>query len=180
MPRRDLGEGLGTDWDLAYTKKKKNAASAYITSFKHNNKIFIDDLDWAWKEFPDLIKWMKTKQEAHYIEAKASGISAKQTLSEQGVIAIEIPVRGGEDKVARARMGSPTAEAGDVCVRKSIADKLFDDPQQGILKFPNGKFMDLADVLAQCLQRHKSSGFKYHSDRSEEDEEEDLLEQLGY
>lgn len=181
MPKRELGEGLGSDWDLAYTKKKKNAASAYITSFKYNNRIFLDDLGWAWKEFPDLIKWMKTKQPSHYIEAKATGISAKQTLSEQGVTAIEIPVKGGEDKVARARMGSPKAEAGMVCVRKSIADQLFDDPAQGILKFPNGKFADLADVLAQALQRHSSTGFKYHSESQEEDwEEEDLLGALEY
>lgn len=181
MPKRELGEGLGTDWDLAYTKKKKNAASAYITSFKYNNRIFLDDLGWAWKEFPELIKWMKTKQPGHYIEAKATGISAKQTLSQQGVVAIEVPVKGGEDKVARARFGSPTAEAGMVCVRKSLADQLFDDSQQGILKFPNGKFADLADVLAQCLQRHISTGFKYHRQETDDhDEEEDLLEQLGY
>jgi phage terminase large subunit-like protein len=181
MPKRELGEALGSDWDLAYTKKKKNAASAYITSFKYNNRIFLDDLGWAWKEFPDLIKWMKTKQPSHFIEAKAAGISAKQTLSDQGVIAIEVPVKGGEDKVARARMGSPTAEAGQVCVRKSIADQLFDDPNQGILKFPNGKFADLADCLAQCLQRHSTKGFKYHSESDPEDlEEEDLLAQLEY
>lgn len=181
-PDFERATGLGTDWDLAYTKKKKNAASAYITSFKYNNRIYLDDFDWRWLEFPELIKWMKTKRPAHYIEAKASGISAKQTLSSKGVVAIEVKVKGGEDKVARARMATPVAESGIVCIRKSMADRMYNDPQQGILKFPNAKFKDLADVLAQCLQRHNIKGMTYHQDREEEEEEmdEDLLDQLNF
>jgi phage terminase large subunit-like protein len=180
-PSREKGTDHGTDWDLAYTKDDENAASAYVDSFRLNNRIFIDDYDWAWLEFPELIKWMKKRKGPHYIEAKASGKSSKQTLSKQGVIAIEVQVKGGSDKVARARMATPIAESGIVCIRKSMADRFYNDARQGILFFPKGQFKDLADALAQCLQRHTTVGFKYHSDsESDWDEDEDLLGQLGF
>lgn len=152
-PDPEWGENYSTDWDLAYTEKETNAASAYITSFKYKEKLYIDDLDWDWLEFPDLIKWMKTKQGPHYIEAKASGKSAKQTLTDQGIVAVEVPVPGGTDKEARARMATPMAEAGMIYIRRSLAEALYHDPKQGILFFPRGQYADLADVLAQCILR---------------------------
>jgi phage terminase large subunit-like protein len=143
----------GTDWDLAYTKDDDNAASAYITAGKVNNKMFIDDLGWIYGEFPELIRFMRSKARPHYIEAKASGKSAKQTLVKNGIPAIEVEVQGGADKVARARMSTPYAEAGMVYIRKSLAGKLFHDEQQGILSFPKNPKQDLADALAQSIQR---------------------------
>ena len=117
---------------------------------------------------------MRGDEYAVAVAAEPAGVGLDPVNSERQIASAVVPV-------ARARMASPTAEAGIVCVRKSIADKLFDDPQQGILKFPNGKFADLADVLSHCIQRHGSTGFKYHSESQDEDwEEEDLLGQLGY
>jgi phage terminase large subunit-like protein len=144
---------VGTDWDLAYTKEDDNAASAHITSGKLNHKMFIDDLGWVRFEFPELISYMKLQQRPHYIEAKASGKSAKQTLVKNGIPAIEVKVEGGKDKIARAKMASPYGEAGMVYVRKSLLDRLLNDSRQGILNFPNGADKDLADVLAQAIQR---------------------------
>ncbi len=158
FPDRKYLQRFGTDWDLAYTKDDDNAASAYVSSGVLNNRIYIDDIGWRWYEFPELITWMKTKQGPHYIEAKASGKSAKQTLSSQGVIAIEVPVKGGNDKITRANMGTPTAEAGMVCVRASIWDRLFNDSRQGISFFPRGECADLADCFAQTMQRHSRKG----------------------
>jgi len=149
---------VSTDWDLAYTSEEKNAASAYITSGIFAGNIYIDDFDFKWYEFPALIKWMKSIRGPHYIEAKASGKSAKQTLQKQGVIAIEVQVQGGKDKVARARTATPTAESGIVYIRKSLADRLYNDPQQGILFFPKTPHLDVADVLAQMLQRRTRKG----------------------
>lgn len=178
FPDISTGMAVGTDWDLAYTKKDSNAASAYITSFEIGPRIYIDDFGWDWLEFPELIRWMKTKKPAHYIENKASGISAKQTLIKNGIIAIEVPVKGGEDKIARARLASPVAESGLVYIRKSMADRLYNDDQQGILYFPNGQYKDLADALAQCLQRHTQGGFITHSQDETTEEERDLLSEL--
>ncbi|NCX93173.1 MAG: hypothetical protein EBX40_00640 [Gammaproteobacteria bacterium] len=153
FPAPKLMQHYGTDWDLAYTENKENAASAYITAGKVGKNIYIDDFGYEWLEFPQLIKWMKSKPGPHYIEAKASGKSAKQVLVNEGVIAIEVEIKGGSDKTARANMATPIAEAGFVHIRQSIAEALYTDGKQGILLFPYNKFKDVADTLAQCLQR---------------------------
>lgn len=156
FPSMDDMEAVGNDWDLAYTENDKNAASAWLRSGKIGNKMYIDGFDFAYKEFPELINWMRLQYPVHYIEAKASGKSAKQTLTSSGIPAMEVEVKGG-DKVARARMATPFAESGLVCIRKSIAEKLYTDENQGILNFPNSKKLDVADTLAQAIQRHFSS-----------------------
>lgn len=143
----------GTDWDLAYTEKQGNSASAYVSSGRIDEKIYIDKAGYVFKEFPDLIRYMSELPQPHYIEGKASGKSAKQTLTKQGINAIEVDVTGG-DKIARARMATPTAEAGRVYVRESLLDFLYFDDKQGILKFPNASHDDLADVITQAIQRH--------------------------
>ena len=149
---------VGTDWDLAYTNDDANAASAYVTAGRIGGNAYIFDLDFAFLEFPDLIKYMKLRRAPHYIEAKASGKSAKQSLNRAGVVAIEVKVVGGKDKIARAKMATPPAEAGMVYIKKSLADKLYNDDRQGILNFPKNSHKDLADALAQCLQRLFSTG----------------------
>ena len=95
---------------------------------------------------------MKSKASPHYIEAKASGKSAKQTLTNQGIPAIEVNVTGG-DKEARANMVTPYAESGVIYCRASILDKLYYDSKQGILVFPNGEGDDLQDALVQSIGR---------------------------
>jgi len=151
----DLNE-VGTDWDLAYTKDEKNSASAFVSSGILKENMFIFDLGWQWLEFPELIRWMKSKRAPHYIEAKASGKSSKQTLKRNGIIALEVQVT--TDKIARAKDATPTAEAGFVYIKKSLADKLYNDPKQGILFFPNGEHNDVADVLSQAITRRFRKG----------------------
>lgn len=153
FPHPDDLESYGTDWDTAFTKDDSNAASASVTAGKKENNMYIDKFDYVYKEFPELIQWMMLWPEPHYIEAKASGKSSKQTLVNNGVNAIEIEVKGGADKVARARMATPYAQAGRVYARKSILDRLYNDAEQGILKFPKQKKLDVADALAQSIQR---------------------------
>ena len=143
---------LGSDWDLAYTEKETNSASAYVTAGKFENKMYIDDIGFEWLEFPKLITYMKSKKAPHYIEGKASGKSAKQTLTNQGIPAVEVSVDGG-DKVARAVMATPYAESGMVYCRASIIDKLYNDSKQGILLFPVAEHDDLNDALVQSINR---------------------------
>ena len=142
----------GTDWDTAYTKKQGNSASAYVTAGSKDKDVYIDWIGFAFKEFPELIKYMAQQAAPHYIEKRASGKSAKQTLTNEGINAIEVDVSGG-DKIARARMATPTAEAGRVFVRKSQVNMLYYDEKQGILKFPNASHDDLADAVSQSIQR---------------------------
>lgn len=162
FPLPDEMEGYGTDWDTAYTKNDKNAASAPMTTGKIGNDMYIDNFDYVYLEFPKLVEYMTSWPDPHYIEAKASGKSLKQTLVNNGINAIEVEVKGGEDKEARARMATPYAQAGRVFIRASIMNRLYNDDQQGILKFPKAPKMDVADVLAQAIQRQLGKrGFKY-------------------
>ncbi len=162
FPTINQATEVGTDWDLAYTKEQKNSASAYITTGMIGENIFIFDFDWEWLEFPELIKWMKSKRAPHYIEAKASGKSAKQTLKQHGIVAVEVKING--DKIARAKDATPTAESGIVYIKRSLADRLYNDPKQGILFFPNGEYNDVADVLSQAITRRVKKGKLYVGD----------------
>lgn len=153
MPLPEEMEDYGTDWDTAYTENDKNAASAGVSAGRIGNVMYIDKIDYVYKEFPALIEWMSLWAAPHYVEAKANGKSIKQVLVNNGINAIEIQVKGGSDKVARARQATPYAQAGRVNVRKSILDKLYNDAQQGLLKFPKAPKKDLADAVAQAIQR---------------------------
>lgn len=145
-------QNYGTDWDLAYTKDDKNSASACVTSGLLGNDMYIDNVDFRWLEFPELIKWMRTEPESHHIEAKASGKSAKQTLKSLGINAIEVKMESG-DKISRTKLATPYAEAGRVYCRESVLNKLYNDSKQGILLFPNGENNDLNDALVQAINR---------------------------
>lgn len=148
----------GTDWDTAYTDKQKNDASGYVTSGRMGSTMYIDKLGFERKEMPELIALMKSLPTPAYIEAKASGKSAKQMLTSMGVTAIEVEVQGG-DKEARANLATPRAEAGLVYCRQSLMETLLYDAEQGILRFPNGAHDDLQDALVQAIQRHNGPTF---------------------
>ena len=143
---------VGSDWDLAYTKNESNSATAYVTAGTHDNKMYITDVGFEWLEFPEMMRFIKDKTKPHYIEAKASGLSAKQSLRKAGIPAIEVKMGSG-DKEARARMSTPYAEGGLIYVLDSLIDTILNDDRQGILKFPNNNNNDLADALAQSINR---------------------------
>lgn len=155
VPDSDFPDDLthmGSDWDLAYTKNDKNSASAFVTAGKKGEDMYIDDMGWDWLEFPKLIDYMKVRRAPHYIENKASGKSAKQTLTNSGINAIEVNVKGG-DKEARAHLVTPYAESGRIYIRESLINRLYYDSKQGILKFPKGEHDDLQDALVQSINR---------------------------
>lgn len=153
FPNPEDMQDYGSDWDTAYTAEQKNDASAYCTSGKIGGNIYIDKLGFAKLELPALIRYMDLRPAPHYIEAKASGKSAKQVLADAGVVAIEVPVNGG-DKIARTKFATPPVEAGMVFIRARLLDMLYNDPEQGLLFFPNGKHDDLNDAVVQAIQRH--------------------------
>lgn len=81
-----------------------------------------------------------------------SGKSLKQVLVTAGYPAEEVQVSG--DKMVRALTATPIAERKQVYVRASILDKIYNDKDQGILRFPKGPKQDLADTIAQAICRH--------------------------
>lgn len=153
MPLPEAMSGYGTDWDTAYTSVSTNASSAAVVSGRIGNIMYIDRVAWFNQEFPQLINTiMHGFPFPHFVEAKASGKSVKQVLVNAGHPAEEVQVAG--DKLVRARTAGPIAERKQVYVRASILESIYNDPNQGILRFPKGPKQDLADTIAQAICRH--------------------------
>lgn len=161
----------GRDWDAAYTKDEHNSASAYVRSYRgpdlvdaagkpirNSFPIYVDEADWEWREFPQLIEWMKLLRGPHHIEAKASGKSAAQTLRSQGVPVSEVTVEG--DKLKRANDVQGIVAEGRVRVRKSLLRRLLHGERQGLLRvraetlIAGGPDLDLNDAFVQAITRH--------------------------
>jgi phage terminase large subunit-like protein len=150
----------GFDWDLAYTENERNSACAYVRSSKDDlGNIYVTDASWGWKEFPEQIEWMTKLHGPHFIEAKASGKSATQTLLKNGIAAKEVKVQG-KDKESRTRLASPVAQTGKVFLHKSVFDRMLYDERQGLMRFPHGSHDDLNDAFVQALNRHASVMFE--------------------
>jgi len=143
----------GYDWDLAYTNDDRNSASAYVKAARDaEGNIYVLDFDFRWLEFPQLIRWMAAQGGPHYVEQKASGKSAVQTLKEHHIAAYEVAV-AGVDWLSRAKLASPIAENGRVFVAAHLIDRLLNDPRQGLALFPNASHTDLNDAFVQSLNR---------------------------
>lgn len=158
----------GKDWDLAYTKEDHNSASAYVESYrgvapdgvpKEQFPIYIENLGFEWLEFPELVEWMEKVGGPHYVEAKASGKSAVQTLSRNGIAAKEVKVEG--DKLARASSVQNEVSNRRVLVNKKALRKLLHADRQGLLRVTaenlassSPKDTDLNDAFVEALTRH--------------------------
>lgn len=160
-------EAGGADWDTAYTKDESNCASAFVRTYRvadpedewKRPRVYVAGLGFEWYEFPELVAWMRRTRGPHYIEAKATGKSAAQTLERDGVVVAEVQVDGG-DKLARANGVQGFVEAGRVFVHRSLTRKLLHSSRQGLLRvtrqaLQSGKGdLDLNDAFVQSLHRH--------------------------
>jgi hypothetical protein len=153
----------GWDWDLAYGRNEANSASAGVCSLRGPGKvdefsIYIDNIDWDWLEFPELIAFIRERDGPHYIEAKASGKSARQSLQREGVAAQEVQVAA--DKLTRATAVQPVVSNGRVLVRSTLLRRLLEGGKQGLLNITaenlqaNKGDIDLNDAFVQAITRH--------------------------
>lgn len=162
----------GKGWDTAYTDNDRNSASAFIESYRGPGSdsefiIYIEDVDWAWLEFPDLITWMKAIRGPHYIEAKAAGKSAAQSLKREGVMASEVSVNGGS-KLVRSSDVQPIVANRRISVNRRIYKKLLlgehedfkRSGRQGLLAVTAEGLseeigdLDVNDAFVQEINRH--------------------------
>lgn len=164
-------EAGGKDWDTAYTANEGNSASAFVESYRgRDGTIYVHDCGWEWYEFPGLVAWMRRTGGPHYVEDKAAGKSAAQTLRAEGIPVTEVSVTGG-DKLARAQSVQPAVSGpldehgqqvgpGRVKVRRAAREKLLSGPRQGLLTVTaerlraGGPDLDLNDAFVQAVNRH--------------------------
>jgi hypothetical protein len=153
----------GKDWDTAYTKNDANSASGYVETFRGRGKdgqfpIYIEDVDWDWREWPQLIEWMKSLSGPHHIEQKATGKSASQALTSEGINANEVPVKG--DKFSRAAAVQPVVSNRRVWVNNRVLQSLLYGERQGLLRVTaeqlqmEGPDLDVNDMFVQAIARH--------------------------
>lgn len=155
----------GDDWDTAFSAEERNSATARIRSYRGPSKsdkpeefdVYVDDVEFRWVEFPQLVEWMLSLPGPHHVEEKASGKSAVQQLKAYRVTAHEVPVKG--DKLARASGVQPHVSAGRVWVSAKVAETLLWADQQGLLRITaeqlqQGGGTDLNDAFVQALHRH--------------------------
>ena len=158
---------LGWDWDLAYTKNEANSASAGVRSARGPGKadefpIYVVDFDFDYLEFPELVEFIREKSGPHYIEDKASGKSAEQTLRREGVSTKAVPVKG--DKFARATNVQPVVSNRRVRVQRSLLRRFLSGSKQGLLNVRAEDLardkgdLDLNDAFVQGITRHVGSG----------------------
>jgi len=156
----------GKDWDTAYTQDARNAASAWVESYRgparsatdRSFDIYIENVAWEWREFPGLVTWMKDLPGPHYVEEKATGKSVVQALKVYGITATEVAVEG--DKLVRASKAQPAVASGRVWVRRLIYDTLLSGEGQGLLRVTAEALsagtggLDLNDAFVQAIHRH--------------------------
>jgi phage terminase large subunit-like protein len=159
----------GWDWDTAYSGDQENSATAGVKTFrgagpKDDFRVYVEDVQWDWLEFPELVALLKALKGPHYVEKKASGKSVVQQLKAYNVPAEEVLVPG--DKLARASAAQPAAATGRVYVNRRVFDKLLYGEHQGILRITAEALvgdtagLDLNDALVQALHRHLEIGSK--------------------
>ncbi len=166
----------GKDWDTAYTKDEANSATAWVESYRGPGKdeefpIYIENVDWDWREFPQLVEWMKELRGPHYVEEKATGKSVIQALKVYGIVAAPISVLG--DKFSRASAAQPAVANRRVWVRREVYDLLLFGESQGLLRITAESLqasqggLDLNDAFVQALHRHLGLGSRKEEKRAQ-------------
>lgn len=155
--------------DPAYTDDPNNDPTALMVTVKHGANLYLLDSEQVWKEFPHLIKHIRSYvprlggsyQSKLLIEPKASGLSIIQTLKEEtsfNVISLPPPK---DDKLTRVNAKTPSMEAGRcILVRGPWNENFLEE----CVAFPNGAHDDQVDNLTNAMNYyypHKKNTLAY-------------------
>jgi len=139
--------------DGAFTANEANDASSIMAFCYFRGNMYVRSVQSVHKELPDLVKFIKEfvvangygKSSRIWIEPKASGMPAAQTLKRYTKLNIILDKAPTDDKEVRVKAASPYVEAGRVYL---LEDALFVEPflaQVG--GFPYMKADDEVDCL---------------------------------
>lgn len=150
-------------WDFAvdgaYTKDQQNDPSAIMAYAVFMSKLYVRNVQSVWKELPELIEFIEqfcrengyTDQSRVFIEPKASGLSAAQSLRRESDLNIIVDKAPTVDKVARVKAASPFMESKRMFVLKDAVWVPGYLSQLGA--FPNAKHDDEVDVTTIAINQ---------------------------
>jgi len=108
--------------DTAYTRDSNNDPNGILAACRIGNNMYIMDATTAYKNFPDLIRWIPdyvmangyTESSTIRIEPKANGISVVDQLQEETTLNVTKTDPPTESKEVRANANSAKIECGRV------------------------------------------------------------------
>jgi len=161
--------------DTAYTDNKQNDRTAILAWFVHNKHLYVRSSRAVWKNFPELIKFLKTYVVENgytgnskiYIEPKASGLSVGQQLKSDTNLNIVFDKPPKDSKETRVRAKTSVLEAGRVLLPQ---DALWlPEFLAELASFPNAAHDDQVDALMGAISLAFSNNSQSMSGLSYED-----------
>lgn len=169
------GETITFFGDTAFTDKKENDPSGFLSSCRIGNKIYISHATKVRKKFPDLIRFLPgylnvngyTNQSSLRIEPKANGISVVHQLQDQTDFNVTETPTPTDSKSTRLYAVSPIIECGRLVLVEGDWNEEFIEEIAG---FPTKVHDEYVDILGYAIN--------YHDGDVEEDQNE-LLNAFG-
>jgi len=149
--------------DSAYTADLKNDETGCIIAAKYGNMLLIKKVYIWYKEFPDLIRAIKTAYNQYQvkiirIEPKASGLSILQQLRLEGFNITKTP-SPKDDKITRVTSVTPVLESQRVILLKDSGYELL---LSQCAAFPKSNKDGLVDCLYYAVEHNlQKSGSRY-------------------
>lgn len=145
--------------DTAYSKKKAgsdNDPSGILAACRIGNNIYLYDAQKAYKEMPDLLKFLPEYAAAHcysdesilHIEPKANGESVVQMLEKYSKLNVKRTPSPTDDKVVRLKAVSPRIECGRVYMVEGSWNEEF---LTEVCGFPNAPHDEYVDILGYAI-----------------------------
>ncbi|MBR0292204.1 MAG: phage terminase large subunit [Bacteroidales bacterium] len=145
--------------DTAYSKKKAgsdNDPSGILAACRIGNNIYLYDAQKAYKEMPDLLKFLPEYAAAHcysdesilHVEPKANGESVVQMLEKYSKLNVKRTPSPTDDKVVRLKAVSPRIECGRVYMVEGSWNEEF---LTEVCGFPNAPHDEYVDILGYAI-----------------------------
>lgn len=152
ITRDPLHQPINFILDTAYTEKQTNDPTGVVCYFVREGIMYIVNAAEVFKEFPQLLEWIKTYVSVNgygansviYIEPKASGKSVVQQLRQNtnlNVVEIQSDMLK-DDKMTRASAVSPLIQSGKVKLVKGAWNDMYLGQTS---MFPNSKHDEFID-----------------------------------
>lgn len=162
----ELDQEIVWDFEIdgAFTEDETNAPTAIMAYSRIGGDIFMRDIQNVWMELPEMVKFVPefiqrnqgTKQSRIFIEPKASGLPAAQSLHRYTKLNIIIDKAPRYDKTARVKAALPYMEAGRY---HTMNNAPWEEEYYTQLKtFPGSKLKDMVDVTTQAVNRDEIPG----------------------